>query len=271
MGGAARQGREDGGGTADGVLQSIRTLRGLAALLVVGFHAAEKAGLSFKVGAIGVDLFFVISGFIIWVVTAQRPATPGTFLLNRAIRVVPLYWTITLLVAGLALLVPSLLASRVLDPARLLASLLFIPHLDAAGMPWPLLAPGWTLNHEAFFYLVFAAGLLLPRPARALALTAGPPTPRRCCWNSSAGSGSAVPGWRVGCRDVAWASSCSPAASRCPRCWPRGAMMRMAGARSLGAARRCCWWPGRCAWKPPVPCRAAIRWAGSAIPPTRCT
>jgi exopolysaccharide production protein ExoZ len=173
MRGAARQGREDGGGAADGVLQSIRTLRGLAALLVVGFHAAEKAGLSFKVGAIGVDLFFVISGFIIWVVTAQRPATPGAFLLNRAIRVVPLYWAITLLVAGLALLVPSLLASRVLDPARLLASLLFIPHLDAAGMPWPLLAPGWTLNYEAFFYLVFAAGLLLPRPARALALTAG--------------------------------------------------------------------------------------------------
>jgi len=149
-----------------GTLQSIRTLRAAAALLVVVFHVLEKAGGSFKTGAAGVDLFFVISGFIMWVTTVRRRVSPLTFLGHRVIRILPLYWGVTLVMASVALVAPSLLQNRSLDPARLVASLLFIPHHDHTGMPWPLFVPGWTLNYEMFFYAVFAAILLLRRPAQ---------------------------------------------------------------------------------------------------------
>jgi exopolysaccharide production protein ExoZ len=54
-----------------------------------------------------------------------------------------------------------------------LKSLLFIPHLDPHGALAPVIVPGWTLNYEVFFYVVFAAALAAPIWARALALTAG--------------------------------------------------------------------------------------------------
>ena len=116
-------------------------------------------------GQAGVDIFFVISGFIMWVTTHDRPTTPLRFMTNRIVRIVPLYWLITLAVAAMAFAVPSLFRGVVLTPEHVIKSLLFIPHYYP-GMPtrvWPLLLPGWTLNYEMVFYLVFAIALLLPR------------------------------------------------------------------------------------------------------------
>ncbi len=147
---------------APGEVRSIQYLRGLAAFGVLIYHAAERAGWHFGVGAAGVDVFFVISGFIMWVVTCRRPPTPGQFLVKRAQRIVPLYWGVTLLVAAVALLVPAAFPAMQVTGQALVQSLLFIPYQDPQGLIAPLIVPGWTLNYEMFFYALFAAGLLAP-------------------------------------------------------------------------------------------------------------
>lgn len=151
----------------------IQYLRGVAALMVAVFHAFEllerQSGLPnpFKVGALGVDIFFVISGFIIFVAAEKSDPTPGAFMLRRILRIVPLYWTLTLLIAAVSLARPDLLASTVFDPQHLLASLLFLPMAHPTlGEMFPVLVPGWTLNYEMAFYLLMALALLAPRAAR---------------------------------------------------------------------------------------------------------
>jgi exopolysaccharide production protein ExoZ len=151
---------------------SIQYLRGLAALGVLLFHASQRAGAAFGMGAAGVDIFFVISGFIMWTVSARKATGPVDFLLRRAGRIAPLYWTVTLLVVGLDLLRPSVFPNMRLDPPHVILSLLFLPHRDPTGVIAPVIVPGWTLNYEAFFYGVFALTLLAPSGHRAWALTA---------------------------------------------------------------------------------------------------
>ncbi|MBV2184158.1 MAG: acyltransferase [Rhizobium sp.] len=143
-------------------LDGIQYLRAAAAIAVVLFHAAEKTGYHFAIGAAGVDVFFVISGFIMWVVSARREPTSLQFLRARIRRIVPVYWLATaVMVAGaLAGLFPNL----VLSVEHVLASLFFIPARSPSnGEIWPVLVQGWTLNYEMFFYVVFAGTLLLPR------------------------------------------------------------------------------------------------------------
>jgi exopolysaccharide production protein ExoZ len=145
---------------------SIQRLRALAALSVALFHACQWSRIDFAVGAAGVDLFFVISGFVLWTAAGERPASPGAFLLARARRVVPLYWFATLAVTALAVWQPA--ALPVVHPGgwHLLLSLLFVPHDDPLSGPWPMLPAGWTLTYEAFFYLAFALALAAPRDRR---------------------------------------------------------------------------------------------------------
>ena len=138
-------------------LVSVQYLRALAALAVVAFHSGRATIL----GQAGVDIFFVISGFIMWMVTA-KPVEPAQFLWHRVVRVVPLYWIATLVMAVHR-------SSPLSDTVR---SLLFWPYRDASGDLWPVLVQGWTLNFEMFFYLLFAATLMMPRRLQLLSLTA---------------------------------------------------------------------------------------------------
>nr|MBA3812498.1 acyltransferase [Caulobacteraceae bacterium] len=92
-------------------LASIQYLRGLAALAVVGYHAGQWREGGFEVGRAGVDVFFVISGVIIWRVTAGRDVPPLAFLWRRLTRVAPLYWLLTLAVAAVAAVWPGFLAN----------------------------------------------------------------------------------------------------------------------------------------------------------------
>lgn len=164
---------------APGEVRSIQYLRGLAAFGVLAFHAAERAGGAFGAGAAGVDVFFVISGFIMWVVTCRKAPSPGQFLLKRVQRIVPLYWAVTLATAALAVFVPGAFPNMRVTPQALAQSLAFIPYRDPQGLIAPLIVPGWTLNFEMFFYLLFAGGLLAPAKLRpwlvggALALLVG--------------------------------------------------------------------------------------------------
>jgi exopolysaccharide production protein ExoZ len=152
-------------------LYGIQYLRGFAALAVVIFHAAERTGYHFTIGAAGVDVFFVISGFIMWIIADGRSFTPGRFLADRLKRIAPSYWIVTaiMVVGGLAGLFPNL----VITWKHVIASFLFIPHQSPSrGEVWPVLVQGWTLNYEMFFYTVFAATLLLPRNLRLPSMTA---------------------------------------------------------------------------------------------------
>ena len=143
------------------LIHNIQLLRFIAALSVAFLHATDESGLRLPVsfGAFGVDIFFVISGFIISYITFHNPAH---FWVKRLIRIVPFYWTATLGIFFVALAVPSVLHHAKADISWLLFSLLFIPHDSPHGVH-PLLGLGWTLNYEMYFYAIFAVALLLSR------------------------------------------------------------------------------------------------------------
>lgn len=156
---------------------SIQYLRGLAAVLVLASHALLypllERDLAFgRLGWLGVILFFVISGFIMVVVTGEGRFSAIGFLRRRFIRIVPMYWGATLLAAALALLAPHLFKTTVYDTGQLLSSLLFIPFYNpASGGIHPLYKLGWTLNYEVFFYVCFALLAFLGARARVIWLT----------------------------------------------------------------------------------------------------
>lgn len=139
--------------------ESIQALRGGAALLVVLFHLGVMPN-----GHTGVDLFFVISGFIMGAIGVDE--RPLRFVYRRVTRIAPLYWAVTLAMCVL-FFVPGLMRNFSFTSEQLIKSLLFIPYFDNAGELYPLVVPGWTLNFEMFFYLVFAAALFTPWPRRA--------------------------------------------------------------------------------------------------------
>ena len=150
-------------------LYGIQYLRALAALAVVVFHAAERTGAHFAIGAAGVDVFFVVSGFIMWTIAQARPVAPARFLRERLERIAPVYWIATVVMVGGALF--GLFPNLKLTLGHVLGSLFFVPHRSpSTGEIWPVLVQGWTLNYEMFFYAVFAATLLLPSRRRLAAL-----------------------------------------------------------------------------------------------------
>lgn len=151
----------------------IQYLRGFAALLVVFHHLRNPAPWLFNpvvdwtFGFNGVDIFFVISGFIMF--TAARDEPPLEFCRRRIIRIMPMYW-----IATFCLFFVSLFGFGVPphDWAQIVKSLLLIPHYNPLSPSniWPYLVPGWTLNYEMFFYVVFMVGLLLRRLLLSTAL-----------------------------------------------------------------------------------------------------
>jgi peptidoglycan/LPS O-acetylase OafA/YrhL len=156
--------------TGGAVIENIQVLRALAAGLVVFVHLEVflRAFGLVPFGHGGVDLFFVISGFIMVYTTRRKPLGPGAFLLNRFVRIAPLYWTLTAAVYAVALVAPSLLGATSKDPVQLCESLLFVPFRKSNGLIQPVLFVGWTLNYEMFFYALFAVGLLDPKRERGV-------------------------------------------------------------------------------------------------------
>lgn len=126
---------------------SIQTLRGLAALMVVCEHIRFLA-----CGAFGVDIFFCISGFMIMYTTHH--STEG-FFRKRLIRIVPFYYLMTLGVYLMLVLFPAMFEQTEASFVKLLKSLLFIPFDMGDGVMQPIVRIGWTVNCEMFFYLLF--------------------------------------------------------------------------------------------------------------------
>lgn len=158
-------------------LPSIQVMRALAALMVVAFHSGREMAADGRAGGalfatlgildFGVDLFFVISGFIIAYISSEAPANPATarrFILKRIIRVVPTYWIFTTLFLIPLLFAPGLLHRTGINLPYVIASYLFVPWPrpgDAATAITPVYGLGWALNYEMAFYGAYALLLAL--------------------------------------------------------------------------------------------------------------
>jgi peptidoglycan/LPS O-acetylase OafA/YrhL len=151
-------------------------LRALAALLVLLYHLVntsafgwtdpsgnlqQPAALISAIGFAGVDLFFVISGLVMVLTCYDRFGRGDEwtqFLKRRVARIYPLYWLATLGVLAVCWVQPELAAREKFAWPTFVQSLLLWPQPQ-----YPIVAVGWTLTYEMFFYLAFAALLVLPR------------------------------------------------------------------------------------------------------------
>ncbi|MCE9649116.1 MAG: acyltransferase [Parvibaculum sp.] len=153
-------------------ITTIQLLRGIAAVVVLFGHAQTEAQqmshellrrLPFAWG-IGVDIFFVISGFIMVYSSRNLFGQPGAaleFMKRRIIRIVPLYYFYTAAMIAATLFFKDQLASAKFSPDMAFFSFLFFPYADSLGKMHPILGLGWTLNYEMFFYLLFACTIFM--------------------------------------------------------------------------------------------------------------
>ncbi|WP_428307820.1 acyltransferase family protein [Lacipirellula sp.] len=136
-------------------LEIIQVLRFFAALSVVAVHLPTIGG-----GTWGVDIFFIISGFVIvYTATFDREY----FFRKRLIRIVPIYWLMTLGVFAVALVSPRLMNNTAANVGDLLKSMFFIPFYKNGVSLQPLLYVGWTINCEMIFYAIFGIALAVSR------------------------------------------------------------------------------------------------------------
>jgi exopolysaccharide production protein ExoZ len=153
-------------------IQALRAVAALSVSLVhfsvVYWQALGRSGLGpLYPMAAGVDLFFVISGFVMIYSSEQlfgRPGAPVIFVRHRLARIVPIYWLTTTIAIWLM--------REHFDPRSIFGSYFFIPFANGNGSLNPLYGVGWTLNFEMYFYSVFALCLFFRR-ATALALVTG--------------------------------------------------------------------------------------------------
>lgn len=153
-------------------IEVLQAFRGLAAVWVVLFHVgfiSQDRGLPvfagdlFRQGHIGVDFFFVLSGFIILHVHQRdlgKPESTGVYVAKRFFRVFPLYWSLlTLKLAYCAATGGAGIPAEKLNVDNVVSSYLLLPISEASGEK-PMIAVAWTLTYEVLFYLVFALGIV---------------------------------------------------------------------------------------------------------------
>lgn len=174
----------------DKTLHSIQFLRFVAATLVVIYHAyisfipsslshpMSETAYWFGFGKVGVHIFFVISGYIMYLTSFGRPKKfdPGNFFMRRILRVYPIYWVFVMLY--LAYYLPLGIAPN-LSAQQFVGMLALMP----ASSPL-VIGPAWTLSYEIYFYLVFGAVMMLGAQRGTIALT--------CLFIFSAGLGAVL-------------------------------------------------------------------------------
>lgn len=156
------------------MINSIQVLRGISILLVVLYHVTAitddaKSQYYFDYGKIGVDIFFIISGYIMtFICERNEPTAP--FIKKRIIRIMPLYISVTLL-AALANYRGDLLNGSEYVWTSLVKSIFMVPHYSIANESkiFPIFIPGWTITYEIWFYTSIAlVGLLFKYPKKTL-------------------------------------------------------------------------------------------------------
>ena len=162
--------------TRRSMLDSLQALRGIAAVMVVVDHAilavipydhqfGPLVNFAGTLGKMGVNLFFVISGFIMMHTTDPIKELPpsqriANFTWKRVTRLVPLYWLATIIMIALA----DIQGLRY-TIEHILTSFAFLPNFQDTVDPrmTPIVGVGWTITYEVLFYTIFGACLLLPR------------------------------------------------------------------------------------------------------------
>lgn len=147
-------------------IDSLQGIRAIAAIGVVMLHAAEATSKyspfaarslgALHFGNYGVDLFFVLSGFVMCYTTCNL--CPAAFLRKRIERIVPIYWLFTLLAAAVSMFFA--VSDGYFTWAKFGLSLGFVS-LPAGS--FPIVGPGWTLEYEMLFYCCVTASLFLSR------------------------------------------------------------------------------------------------------------
>ena len=169
-------------------LETLQVWRGWTAIFVVIYHSARAFVVYLRriptcqyrafltpalfrfLAEFGVDIFFVISGSVMILVSANYTGSARQsldFMARRIIRIYPMYLFFTLVtIAFLIFYVVVKHAEPHFDLGlhRIVSSLLFIPTFDAGGSVSPILNIGWTLFYEMFFYACFSIVIwLFPR------------------------------------------------------------------------------------------------------------
>lgn len=148
-------------------LASLQIVRAVAMLLVLFAHidifsnAVLNSAFLFGIfrlgGGAGVDLFFVLSGFIITFIHRQdigRKAKSVSYLIKRFTRIYPAYWIVNMIIIPIHFLFPQFGAGDERNFRKIIDSLLLLPQTNA-----PVVHAAWSLTNEVYFYLLF--GLLI--------------------------------------------------------------------------------------------------------------
>lgn len=144
-------------------ITNLQVLRGVAAFLIVIYHVQPllnrlyAQSLHSHSAIVGVDIFFVLSGFVMFYSNPEpQPGAAGRFLVQRFFRIVPLYWLATAAIIAFFLIGYRPVGLHALSPRIVAESLAFIPSSFPQGRHDLILTVGWTLMFELFFYLSFA-------------------------------------------------------------------------------------------------------------------
>ncbi len=153
-------------------LYFIQFLRAIAAFSVLLVHVGNEVAQSYNLDhgivthdlVLGVDLFFIISGFLMVYTTQGWQGGLQDFLRfikSRARRIIPLYYFYSSLAVIALIFFSSKMSNPGLDFFHIIDSFLFIPSFyPNTESIQPVLRVGWTLNYEMFFYLIFSLGVL---------------------------------------------------------------------------------------------------------------
>lgn len=161
-------------------LWNLQALRSFAALNVVFFHiigTASVYGYPVNVfafltgwGANGVDLFFVISGFVMVYIQHTKNKLPLDFIKDRLMRIAPTYWLLTLVCTFLLFAMPSSLVNNA--PPSILGTLQSLAFLSQIFEDkYPILYVGWTIEIEMLFYILFAASIFSKSLFKSIVIT----------------------------------------------------------------------------------------------------
>jgi len=152
------------------VIYTLQYLRALAAIMVVLSHLHFKSSVvgadvfaGFRIGATGVDIFFVISGFVmamIYMRTPDEPGSAGDFWLRRLARIIPMYWLVSSIALVIYLANPALVNANG-GPTSIWRSYTLIPTWQESNVQF-LIGPGWSLSFELFFYLLCTGFFFIP-------------------------------------------------------------------------------------------------------------
>jgi exopolysaccharide production protein ExoZ len=148
-------------------INSLQVYRGVAAILVVLFHITNYSrenlnynflGGMFSFGYVGVDFFFVLSGFIILYNHAKdlgKRQSISRYATKRLIRIYPIYWMITVTKLIAIIIIPSIAKPHEQELSTILNSLLLFPQINL-----PIIGAAWTLSYEMLFYVLFGFAIL---------------------------------------------------------------------------------------------------------------